>query len=250
MIASERAMFIINQLNNRGIIGLTTLAKELDVSDTTIRRDFEKLENEGKLKRVQGGAARVCDCEQAPYSTWFNEIVTMNDAEKGMVARHAAQVVKDGECVFLDAGTSMVPLIDYLANRKVKIVTYNELIVRRLINPIAEIYIIGGQFASNHSMSIGPIAQEMLDQFYFDHIFLSCSGVDLENSVAYTNEMESVIMKRIALKNTNHRYLLADADKLNKRGFYQYTSTENFDAVFCTQDKLNRQIPDNFVMVL
>ena len=57
MIASERKLYIMNCLNEKGIINLKEIARELAISEITVRRDFEKLEKEGKLKRVQGGAA-------------------------------------------------------------------------------------------------------------------------------------------------------------------------------------------------
>lgn len=89
-----------------------------------------------------------------------------------------------------------MPLISYLASKKIKIVTYNHLIIDKVKNPVAEIFVVGCVYLPYYSMSVGAIAQEVLKQFYFEHAFIGCSSVDLEEQVAYTTEMESLIMKK------------------------------------------------------
>lgn len=69
MLASERTRYIISQLHSKGIINLKDIAKELNISEATVRRDFEKLENEGRLTRVTGGAKLNEHGEEAPVST-------------------------------------------------------------------------------------------------------------------------------------------------------------------------------------
>lgn len=81
MLASERTRYIISQLNKKGIINLKDVAKELGISEATVRRDFEKLENEGKLKRVTGGAKLNDSVEESS-----------NDAELTMRAKKVAEL--------------------------------------------------------------------------------------------------------------------------------------------------------------
>lgn len=109
MIATERKRYIIQQLNEKGIINLKEIAKELKISEITARRDFEKLEAEGKLKRVLGGATLDTDQEMAPDGAelTMKEKKMLHKKEKERIAEFAAQFVQDDDSVFLDAGTSM-----------------------------------------------------------------------------------------------------------------------------------------------
>ena len=253
MIASERRMYIMTQLNAKGVVNLKEIANQLEISEATVRRDFETLEKEGKLKRVLGGATLT---EELPYASDNAELTMkqkitshINMDKKDEVSRYASQYVKDGDCVFIDGGTTLVPLISYLANKKIKIVTYNHLIINKIKNPVAEIFIVGGIYLPYYSMSVGPIAQDVLKQFHFDHAFIGCSSVDLEEQVAYTTEIESLAMKKIAMENSIHNYLLIDSTKLNMRGFYKFKTIDSFDAVICDTFSSEFIVPDNFILV-
>jgi DeoR/GlpR family transcriptional regulator of sugar metabolism len=253
MIASERRMYIMTNLNVKGVVNLKEVASELNISEATVRRDFENLEKDGKLKRVLGGATLTEELPYAPDNaelTMKQKITShINMDKKDEVARYASQYVKDGECVFIDGGTTLVPLISYLASKRIKIVTYNHLILKKLTNPVAEVFIVGGVYLPYYSMSVGAIAQDMLKQFHFDHAFIGCSSVDLEEQVAYTTEMESLAMKKIAMENSKHNYLLIDSNKMDMRGFYKFKTVDSFEAIICNNFSTEFIIPDNFVLV-
>ena len=108
MIAYERRKFILQTLSSKGVVSLKELALKLDTSEITIRRDIEKLEAEGKLRRVQGGAASLEEAEEAELTMKQRLPIRMD--VKSRIAAFAASRVQNGETVFLDAGTTMVPL--------------------------------------------------------------------------------------------------------------------------------------------
>ena len=253
MIASERRMYIMKVLNEKGIANLKEIASRLNISEATVRRDFEKLEKDGKLKRVLGGATLSDDLlyssDSAELTMKEKMSSNINMDKKTLVAEYASQYVKDGDCVFIDGGTTLVPLINYLASKKVKIVTYNHLIINKIKNPIAEIFIVGGVYLPYYSMSVGPIAQDVLNHFHFDHAFIGCAGIDLNENIAYTTEIESLTMKKIAMKNAKHSYLLIDSTKLEARGFYKFKTLDSFDYVICNNFLNEKNIPKNFILV-
>ncbi len=253
MIASERKIYIMTQLNAKGVINLKEIAKQLNTSEATVRRDFEKLEREGKLKRVLGGATLTDETHYLQDSaelTMKQKITShINMDKKDEVSRYASQYVRDGDCIFIDGGTTLVPLISYLANKKIKIVTYSHLILDKVKNPTAEIFIVGGIYLPYYSMSVGAIAQEVLKQFHFDHAFIGCSGVNLEEQIAYTTEMESLMMKKIAMENSTNSYLLIDSTKMEIKGFYKFKNLNSFNAVICNNFSNEFTLPDNFVLV-
>lgn len=255
MIASERRIYIMKVLNEKGIANLKDIANELNISEATVRRDFDKLEKDGKLKRVLGGATLAeediffHESDSAELTMKEKMISNVNMDKKDQVAKYVSQYVKDGDCVFMDAGTTLVPLINYLASKKIKIVTYNHLIINKIKNPIAEIFIIGGVYSPYYGMSVGPISQDILKRFYFDHAFIGCAGIDLNQNVAYTTELQSLAMKSIAMENSKHNYLLIDSTKLEKIGFYKFKSLNSFDNVICNSFSSEDNIPENFILV-
>jgi DeoR/GlpR family transcriptional regulator of sugar metabolism len=246
MIASERTLHILNRIHTKGVINIKDIVRELGISETTVRRDFERLEQLGKLKRVQGGATLHDDpslLDSAELT--MREKKFINLAEKQIVAQLAAEVVKDGESIFLDVGTSLVPLAQILFSRQVKIVTPNTLVINFPRVPRASIYVTGGQYHPHYSMFYGPIAKDFLERFSFDHAFIGCFGISLEQNKAYDLEWESTDMKLAAMTNAKQSHLLVDASKLNRSGFYAFTDLSRFTTIFCDSFP-GETIPANF----
>lgn len=252
MLSAERTRYLLQKLIAEGMISVKDVAKELDISETTIRRDLIELESEGKLRRVHGGAIKgeIARILSDDAELTMIERVSINYEKKFQIAKRASEFVKDGECVFIDGGTSTAPLIEYLSSRKIKIVTHSDLIVRQLINPIAEVFVVGGKYLPNYSMTVGPIAQNILQQFNFDRAFIGCAGIGLEEKTVYTAEAETRAIKEIAIQNSLHNYLLIDDSKLNVRGFCKFTSTDRFEVIFCNAaETLPEELPDNVEII-
>lgn len=231
MIASQRRKTILQALSARGIISLKDMAAELGVAEITVRRDVEKLEQEGRLKRVQGGAASLEEPEGAELT--MHQKRSVHAGEKEIVAQYAAALVQDGESVFLDGGTTIVPLAALLLKRRVNIITYNTLFLTLNANPLAQIFLVGGEFLPYYGMNVGLMAQDVLRQLYFDKAFFGCAGMDLEQRAVCSTEMQSLAMKRIALEQTDHRFLLMDSSKFSSKGLMRVCEISRFDAVIC-----------------
>ena len=231
MLASERRMYIMDQLNQKSIVSLKEIAAELAISEITVRRDFEKLENAGKLIRVQGGAALEGYLDNVELT--MKEKVALHPDAKSRVARHAASYVREGDCVFLDGGSTITPLVKFLAGMQIKIVTYSELVVRELSNPTATIHVIGGVFLPQYVMNVGPEAQEALRRYHFDVAFFGCSGVELAENMSYISNMDSLLIKQIALENSAKKLLLLDSSKINRPSFLRFRELDAFDRIIC-----------------
>jgi DeoR/GlpR family transcriptional regulator of sugar metabolism len=249
MIASERTLYILNRIHTKGVINIKDIVRELDISETTVRRDFERLEKLGKLKRVQGGATLHNDpglLDNAELT--MREKRLINPAEKQLVAQLAAEVVKDGESIFLDVGTSFLPLAQILFSRQVKIVTPNTLLLNFPRVPLASIYVTGGQYHPHYSMFYGPIAKDFLERFNFDHAFIGCFGISLEQNKAYNLAEDSTQMKLAAMANAKQKHLILDASKIDRGGFYAFTNLSQFNNIFCDSSPV-KKLPANFHLV-
>lgn len=115
MIATERLEKIVEMVDKSGIKNIKEMAKEFNVTEMTIRRDCEELEKQGKLIRVRGGAKSIK--KQHVLSMYNMKTVQEREAfspAKELVCKKAASFVKDGECIFLDGGSSLVLMLNYI----------------------------------------------------------------------------------------------------------------------------------------
>lgn len=231
MIASERRKTILQSLNSRGIVSLKEMAEELGVAEITVRRDVEKLEQEGRLKRVQGGAASLEESESAELT--MRRKASIHVKEKETVARYAAALVEDGDTVFLDGGTTIIPLAEILLKRYINIVTYNTMLLSLNPNPVAKVFLVGGEFLPYYGMNVGLMAQDQLQQMYYGKAFFGCAGVDLEQQAVCSTELQSLAMKRIALERADKSYLLMDSSKFASKGLMRICAVSRFETVIC-----------------
>lgn len=251
MLASERMERIVETVNGRGIAKTADLARELGVTEPTIRRDCEELERQGRIIRVHGGAKRV---SQSPIVSHGDEKRMVDRVErlheKEAVCRKAASYVRHGDCVFLDGGTTIVPMLRYLAGKGVNIVTHSELVAEAFDDPTSELFLVGGRFIPEYRMSAGPLAVKMLSHFNFDHAFLSCAGFDLEKGFFYAAETETMAVKEKAMELAEKKCMLIDESKLSVRGFYSFSAADRFDAIICngTAGRSDEELPENFVI--
>ncbi|MDD3185171.1 MAG: DeoR/GlpR family DNA-binding transcription regulator [Anaerostipes sp.] len=254
MIASERYEMILNLIKEQGIVKVKDLAKLMNVTETTIRRDCEELEQQGKLIRVHGGAKSTKenkimsnkDEKDAKDRTEFSEI-------KDRVCRKAATFVKEGDCIFLDGITTVVPMIKYLKDKNIKIVTNNFLVaeVFQRLNCKGELFYLGGKYIPQYKMTAGPVTISNLSKFNFDYAFLGCAGVDLEHGMSFTTETETMMVKEKAMDQSINKFLLIDSSKLLVKGFYNFSELSKFDVVICNAyDGMDlEELPDNFMIV-
>lgn len=252
MIASQRYEKIIELVNKMGIINIKDMAKTLGVTEATIRRDCELLEKEQKLIRVHGGAKSITSKE---IRSSFNDLEmkerTEHYDEKEVVCCKAASFVQDGECVYLDGGTSIVPMLKYLKGKHLKIVTPSTLIANVFMDDDSELFLTGGKFAPGYDMTVGPLVLENLKKFNFNHAFIACTGIEVSDGVVYTGEIETMTVKEIAMQQALKKYLLIDASKLYIKGFYGLMKLHDFDIVLCNSghEMDLEDVPDNFLFV-
>ena len=251
MIASARTVYILKRLNEAGIVDYKSISAELGVSESTVRRDFEKLEAQGKLRRVQSGAM----CPDGIEPSFDVELSirakqNINLAEKQLVARAAAEEVQSGECIYLDMGTSISPMTPILLDKPIRIVTCNTAVLQQVrSNSKAEVFSLGGRVAAHDQVIIGSMTTNNLEQFGFNRAYIGCMGLDLSNNIVYATDMECVSLKKVAMQNAEHSYLLADSSKLSKVGLFRFAGLDAFEKVFLNGPKVTGDLNGNIVFV-
>ncbi|PYZ93848.1 DeoR family transcriptional regulator [Salipaludibacillus keqinensis] len=230
MLTFERYEKILNYLENNKVAKLAELVEVTDASESTIRRDLTILEGEKKLKRIHGGAS-LLKSKVAEPSMFEKQQQFTN--EKKQMGERAAQFIQDGDCLFIDAGTSTQAIIPFIQAKDVVIVTNGLNIIEDAIQHQFRTYVIGGYVKSGTHAFIGKGAVDSLQQFRFDKAFIGTNGVDIQFGYS-TPDPEEAQIKQLAMKQASQSFVLADSSKFGDATFAKFASLE--DAVLITTE--------------
>ena len=169
MLKSERKQFILEKVLKEKFVSLETLVQDLGTSESTVRRDLDELEDESKLRRVHGGAESLHFLQEEESN---KEKSIKNIQVKSKIAVKAAELIKDHDVVFIDAGTTNELLVQEIVNPTVTVVTNSIHHATKLVERNVPTVIIGGMVKSSTDASIGGIALNQIGQLNFDKAFL------------------------------------------------------------------------------
>ena len=207
MIVEERLDMILDVLFKEKKISNRYLTKKLHVSESTLRRDLDILEEAGKIRRVHGGAVLNIKTDERSFTD--NEQSMLE--EKKSIGRKASKLIPDKSLVFLDAGSTTNMMIDFLEAKDVKIVTNGLMHASKLMERGIDTIIIGGRLKARTRVTTGVIAMNELCDFNFDLAFIGANGFDEE--YFYTADINEALIKRKAIELSNKAYILADSSK-------------------------------------
>ena len=229
MLPERRHQLILRALREDGPSSIVALAERLGVSPATVRRDLVRLDEEGLLTRVYGGASPISDRDEP-----FTDVATVRVEEKDAVAERAAALVKDGETVLLDIGTTAHRLARRLHGRNLTVVTSNMAVYEELADDAGiELVLLGGMLRREYRSLVGFLTEDNLRQVHADHLFLGTSGVRPDGRVMDTTVVE-VPVKRAMIAASDRVILLADSAKFPGTGV----------ATVCGPDALNTVVTD------
>lgn len=244
MLASERLIYIIQRLDKHPAVTIRQLSKELAVSEATVRRDLDELERQGKLKRQHGGAvlSSVFSSLSQSNDLNVNQRSLLNIEEKKKVCEMAARQIKDGDCIFLDGGSTTVYLLNYIQNKRIHIVTPSIMVMKHLGKMEATVEFIGGTYNPYYEMVFGSKTADETSKFRYDIALIGAAGIDAFTGECYTVAVETVSYKQIANKNADVSILLVDSSKFIQRGFCYFSNTSEFDFVYTDRKPKEHEI--------
>lgn len=234
MLKDERFDAIVALVDQKGTIKVTDIMQRLDVSDMTVRRDLTELEEQGRLKRVHGGAKSVHRYQPQELSHTDKQIINMR--EKREVAEKALKLINEDETIYLGPGTTMELLAEIMEFDSLRIVT-NCLPVFETLSAKKgnlKVYLLGGEMRKLTKSFFGEITNQTLRDMHFHKAFFSCNGV--KETEVMTATIEEGQTQALALDNSIERYLLMDSSKIGKEDFYSYYHLQNITAVITNQD--------------
>jgi DeoR/GlpR family transcriptional regulator of sugar metabolism len=198
-----------------GAVSVQDLVVRLGVSPATIRRDLAEMSRDGLVRRVHGGAVAAVPAEiDRPYE----EVADDAADEKLAIARRAAELVRDGDTLLLDIGTTTGALARELRGRSITVITPSLAVLDALRNdPEIDIVLLGGSLRRAYHSLVGPLTEEALRRVRASMVFLGTSGIDADGWVLDTTSVE-VPTKRLLLEASAHVVLLADHTKFPGQG--------------------------------
>jgi DeoR/GlpR family transcriptional regulator of sugar metabolism len=214
-LANYRMQLIMSVLAAQGECRISELARRFSLSENTIRRDLLKLEEQGLLQRVHGGAVLIN--EDAVY----RESMSRSLPQKRAIGRAAVSLIESGQHVFIDAGTTALELAQAMRHglpgvTHLHIYTHGVNIARELIGQTPyTLHLIGGEIYQNTASSVGPTALSQIEALRFDLFFMGANGVDAQRGWTNSNHME-VLIKRAVLERSKHAAAIVDSTKWNQ----------------------------------
>ena len=213
-------------------ISLSEAMELFQTSESTIRRLFTKLEQEGKVIRTHGGIQNVTR-SIADYS--FEHGARTNIEKKTAIARQACQYLVDGDVIFCDSGTTIqcfcVELVARLQKEPLSIQIYtNSLANLEILSAYLPVSLVGGIYRVNRKDFCGYLTEQALSRVYFTKSFLGADGcVDAQHFT--TTDFETARMNEVAIHNSEQVFLLADASKFSQSSHIAYVEASKLDTV-------------------
>lgn len=214
LLAGERRRLIFEAIDADGVGSVLELARRFHVARITIVRDLRELEAHGVIRRVRGGAisARGASYEP-PYVARTTQLLD----EKRRIARQAAMLVRDGDSLLLDVGTTTLEVARALKGKRnlTVLVTNLRAASELATQPAIQIMVIGGKLRVSELSMVGQFAEEMLERFHVDTAFIGVGGISLEHGLTEFN-VDEAGTKRIMLRCAERRIVVADHTKFGK----------------------------------
>jgi len=217
MFAIERIRIIKNYITNNQQAEVSSLSSMLNVSEVTIRRDLEKLEEEGFLTRTHGGAIlNKAEDEPVIASEGFNP------ADYQEIADIAVQLIKDGDIIMLTNGSINLHIAKKLGSKNNITILTNDITIATELshNKSVKVVLLGGNVDFRYNAVFGTLTTNNLKQFFVSKLFIEIDGItgDLDLTVS-SIDMASLIQE--AANNASQKILLLTADAFEKNSFYR-----------------------------
>lgn len=233
MLAEERFSKIMSIIEEEGSVTVQELMDALGASESTVRRDLNTMDANGLLVKVFGGAISKDTNIRTQDEKVGNRQLQNRDA-KVAIAKCAANLIENGDFVYIDAGTTTELMIDYIKVTNATFVTNSLAHAKKLSDKGYVVYILGGEFKSTTEAIVGEEAVFTLDKYNFTKGFWGTNGVSATKGFS-TPEVKEAMVKRKSMENCKNKYILADSTKFSQISSVKFAE---FESAIIITDKL------------
>jgi DeoR/GlpR family transcriptional regulator of sugar metabolism len=231
-LPDQRQALIQQMLTETGRVIGADLARKLGVSEHTIRRDLQELARLGVCKKVYGGAI-----SQFKQSASFDIRASQNIQEKTDLARRCAQLIKPDTCIFLDAGSTYLAMVEFIPDDvELTIVTNSPQIAAALSGRSkGELILLGGKINPLTGSTLGSDTVKQMRGMVFDQTFIGVCGLDSQAGLTAVY-YEDACFKKEVLSQSNEVVAAATTDKMPQVARYKVAACEDIDVVVVSAD--------------
>ncbi len=224
--AGPRRKSLHRRISERGFVVVAEIAREIGVSDMTVRRDLEALARDGLVQRTHGGAVLAPPATVIPTEPSYAARRELNPEAKQRIATAAAAMVSAGEAIGLDTGSTVACLAAELAGREgIEIVTNSLQTILAMPQPVLpEVFLLGGRLRPREGSLCGSITRQQLASHWMDRVFIGVAGID-ENGL-YDYSPEDAEVKLVYMQRAKATVVLCDSSKFDRRSFVRFCGFE------------------------
>ena len=235
-LTDDRKNKLLELIRLRGFASLPALAETLEVSESTVRRDLDFLEESGVAQRTHGG---VFYTGPSPRLAHFDQRQALNWNKKRQIAVAASRLIEDNDTILLDGGSTTYELAQLLVGRPLQVVT-NSLPVANLFTSSedADLIFVGGYMHAKTGVSLGPYANQMLAGLNVRRAVLSVAGIN--DKGCYNSNLLLVETERAMMTSAEEVIVVADSTKFGHTSLAQLSSLEDID-VLVTDSEIGGQ---------
>ncbi len=232
MYATRRQSEIFKTVQNQGSCTIGELARQLDVSDETIRRNLKPLSDRGLVRRVHGGVTLPEPLHEAPFQNRMQK----NSDEKQRIADVVANEIQDGDTLILDCGSTTTFVARAIRQLKNLVVVTNSAEIARTLatNSSNRVFMAGGELRSDDTASLGPASLNFVRQFQVRHTVLSVGGIGADGSLLVFHP-EEADFSRVVIGCAENVIVAADHTKFQGRGLVKICDASKVDVLVTDQ---------------
>jgi DeoR family fructose operon transcriptional repressor len=228
-VAAEiRHRKILEQLGSAGRVYVREMSQELGVTEVTIRRDLTFLQNNGLVKKSYGGAVPVAP--ELETSVRYRQ--TRRLEAKKIIGKLASRLIKDGDLIYLEAGSTCYEIIPHLSERKGLTIIVNSLYLMRRLHELArhKIIIIGGDYRPNQMDMVGPQAKAAIGQLAGFKAFTGADDITIDAGISGA-DVATVEFAKLALRGASEVIFVGDHTKFDNPALYKIADIDELDYI-------------------
>lgn len=228
MLPSERRNEILEKLKNQYIITINEFMEVFNISIETVRRDLNLLEEQGKIEKVYGGAKLKKSGFNEPA---MNLRMIEHQELKDAIGRTCSEYVNNGDCIYIDSGSTTFHIAKHLKDKKnLTVITNSIPVISELSQSDFDILIIGGRFRKSERAIVTFNFMFNFDQLNIQKCFICASGITAENGISDFN-IHEVETRRQIMKRSQEIYVAADSSKFGVDVLFKVAPIESLDYI-------------------
>ena len=235
MLKKERQDYIIEMLKEQKYCSVSMIASTLYVAPITVRRDLAEMEADGIIKRCHGGATlKNSENREVPFELRTKE----NYSVKSLLGKKAAEMLQEGDTVFMDASSTVLHIADYLhAKQNLTVITNSIKMLEKLKGKQILCYLTGGMLLENSHALVGNVAEETIASMYADVCFFSSQGITEDGVITDFSDAETKLRKQM-IRNAKKSIFLYNQSKVGKRFLFKVCDSNELFAMITNDDAI------------